>query len=87
MEREIVLQNSAGLHARPAALFIQEAKKYSCEIEVEKDGKKANAKSILAILSLGITKGSLIKIRASGTDEREALDALTGLIDSKFDED
>lgn len=86
MEKEIILKNSSGLHARPATLFVQEAKKYNCEIEIEKDGKKVNAKSIIGILSLGISQGSLIKIRAIGADEAEAADALVKLIDDKFGE-
>jgi Phosphotransferase System HPr (HPr) Family len=58
MEREVTLLNKTGLHARPAALFVQEASKYKCDIKVEKDGKQVNAKSIMGILSLGVSQGT-----------------------------
>lgn len=87
MIREWILQNKSGLHARPASLFSQEAKKYQCEVEIETDGKSANAKSILSILALGIAKGSRISVKTSGVDEREAMEALALLVENKFDEE
>jgi phosphotransferase system HPr (HPr) family protein len=87
MDREVTLQNKTGLHARPAALFVQEASKYKSDIKVEKDGKQVNAKSIMGILSLGVAQGGKIRISASGVDESDALDALAKLVESKFGEE
>lgn len=87
MEREVTLLNKTGLHARPAALFVQEASKYKSDIKVEKDGKQVNAKSIMGILSLGVSQGTKIKITANGEDEKEALEGLAKLVESKFGEE
>lgn len=87
MEREVTLLNKTGLHARPAALFVQEASKYKSDIKVEKDGKQVNAKSIMGILSLGVSQGTRIKITANGEDEKEALEGLVKLVESKFGEE
>ena len=82
--RDITIQNSVGLHARPATLFIQKANSYKSSIWVEKDDRRINAKSLLGVLSLGIVKGMTITLTADGTDETEALDGLAELIDSGF---
>ena len=87
MEREVVIKNKQGLHARPATVFVQEAGKYSCDVTVEKEGKSINAKSILGILSLGIANGNTIKIKAEGADAEAAVEALVKLVDSKFGEE
>ncbi len=86
MIRELELQNKSGLHARPASLFCQEAKRFHCEVEIEKDGKSANAKSILSILAMGLAKGSRITVKTSGPDEQEAMEVLTALVENKFNE-
>ena len=75
-----------GLHARPATFFIQKANEYKCSIWVEKDERSVNAKSLLGVLSLGIVKGTPITIIADGSDEEEAVEALTALIASDFAE-
>ena len=54
IRREVTIQNTVGLHARPATFFIQKANTYKCSIWVEKDERKVNAKSLLGVLSLGI---------------------------------
>lgn len=84
--KEAVLQNQVGLHARPATFFIQKANEFKSSIWVEKEQRKVNAKSLLGVLSLGISKGVTINIIADGTDEKEAVDALVGLINSNFTE-
>lgn len=83
----VEVQNKTGLHARPAAIFVQTAAKFKSDITVEKDSKKVNAKSILSLLSAGISKGSTIKITAVGEDENQAVAALIELIKSKFGEE
>jgi phosphocarrier protein HPr len=86
MERQLKLINDLGLHARPASIFASAASSFKSKISVEKSGKSVNAKSIVAILSLGIFKGDYIKIIARGVDELEALNTLEGLINDKFGE-
>lgn len=82
--KEIVVQNQVGLHARPATFFIQKANEYKSNIWIEKDERRVNAKSLLGVLSLGITKGINITIMAEGSDEEEAVNNLVGLISSNF---
>lgn len=83
-KKEVVLTNEAGLHARPASLFIKEASKFSSEITVYKNDKGYNAKSIISILSMGARKGDKITIQADGDDEKEAIEALTNLVENNF---
>ena len=84
--RDITIQNSVGLNARPATFFIQKANSYKSSVWVEKDDRRVNAKSLLRVLSLGIVKGMTVTIIADGPDENEALDGLAALIDSDFSE-
>jgi len=83
----VLIENEIGLHARPAALFVQRANSYQSKITVENDGKVVNAKSILSVLSLGAEQGAKIKIVAEGPDEEEAICGLVELIKSKFGQD
>jgi len=83
----VILKNRVGLHARPAALFVQTANKFRSEIRVEKDGREVDAKSILGILSLGAECGNVITIKVNGEDAEEALKALVELVESKFGEE
>ena len=80
VEREVVVVPEAGLHARPAARFVKEAKRYSSEIVVVKDGTEANAKSSLRLMTLGAHQGDKLVIRATGDDEEAAVEALAELI-------
>ena len=82
--KEIVVQNQVGLHARPATFFIQKANEYKSSIWVEKDEKKVNAKSLLGVLSLGVTKGVSITIIAAGPDEEQSVNELVSMISSNF---
>ena len=67
--REVVVKNQLGLHARPATFFIQKANEFKAVIWVEKDDRRVNAKSLLGVLSLGITQDTTINIIAEGSDE------------------
>ena len=69
MEKIFEVNNKYGLHARPALKLVERIKKYKSEVTIEKEGRKANAKSVLAIVSLGISKGSTIKVHVNGEDE------------------
>ncbi len=82
--KEVVIQNHVGLHARPATFFIQKANEYKSSIWIEKDEKKVNAKSLLGVLSLGVTKGVSITIMADGSDEEQAVNDLVALVSSDF---
>lgn len=86
ISREVKITNSIGLHARPATFFIQKANSYKSSIWVEKDERRVNAKSLLGVLSLGISKGMSINLIADGQDEAEALDGLAELINTGFAE-
>ncbi len=76
----VKIKNSEGLKARPAALFVAAASRFSSQILVEVGNKKINAKSIMGVLSLGVTAGDDVHIFASGADEQEAVDALSALL-------
>ena len=82
--KEIVVQNQVGLHARPATFFIQKANEYKSSVWIEKDERRVNAKSLLGVLSLGITRGINITVMAEGPDEEEAVTDLIELISSNF---
>jgi phosphocarrier protein len=82
--KEIVVQNQVGLHARPATFFIQKANEFKSTVWIAKEERKVNAKSLLGVLSLGITRGTQVTISAEGTDETEAVDNLVDLISSNF---
>ena len=82
--REVLVKNQVGLHARPATFFIQKANEFKCSIQVEREERRVNAKSLLGVLSLGIVKGTKVTIIADGVDEDEALVALTELVGSNF---
>ncbi len=84
--KDITVQNQVGLHARPATFFIQRANEFKSSIWVEKEERRANAKSLLGVLSLGITGGTDIRIIADGQDEVAAVDALEKLVISGFTE-
>lgn len=78
----IQVNNQVGLHARPATFFIQKSSEFKSGIWVEKNNRRVNAKSLLGILSLGITKGTEITVIADGPDEEEAIEALALLVGS-----
>lgn len=82
--REVEVQNQVGLHARPATFFIQKANEFKSSVWIEKQERKVNAKSLLGVLSLGITKGTTINVIADGIDEEEAVNTLVSLIASNF---
>lgn len=84
--KEVLVSNQVGLHARPATFFIQKANEFKSSIWVEKDERRVNAKSLLGVLSLGITRGVNINIIADGADEEQAVMALVELISSNFAE-
>lgn len=81
ISQNVTIQNSVGLHARPATFFVQKANSFKCSIWVEKEDCRVNAKSLLGVLSLGITRGTKITLIADGEDEALAVAGLAELID------
>ena len=82
----MIITNDVGLHARPATLFAKAAQKYSSTITVSCNGKSANAKSLLSVLTLGAVKDSEITISADGEDSKAALVELQDLVQNNFGE-
>ena len=78
--KKITVEHPSGLHARPATYFIQKANEYKSNIDIMREGRRVNAKSLLGVLSLGVVKGMEIAIVANGPDETEAVEALCELI-------
>lgn len=89
VEKEVKIVNKLGIHARPATSFVQIAEKFKSNIVVikEEDGLEVNGKSILGMMMLVAPKGTKIKIRAEGPDEKEALKALVKLVEDGFGEE
>ena len=82
--KELTIQNQVGLRSHPATFFTQKANEFRCSIWVEKGDRRANAKSLLGILSLGIVGGTDVRILADGADEEEAISALSTLVGNGF---
>ena len=87
IERVFQIKNRLGLHARPAALFVQEAAKHKSSIVVVKDGLEVNGKSVMGLMLLAAESGSKLTIKADGPDEEKALEAIGRIFDRKFDEE
>ena len=76
-EREVVIKNRAGIHARPAALIVQTANQFDSQISFEKEKDRINGKSIMGIITLGASYNTKLKVIAEGEDEAEAVNART----------
>jgi len=84
---DVVVENSLGLHARPAALLVRTASQFSCDLTIGRDGHVGDGKSIIAVLMLGAGPGSRLNLTARGEDAREALAAMAALFRSRFGEE
>lgn len=80
IEKSVEVMLESGLQARPAAQFVQEANRFSADLFIEKDGKRVNAKSIMGLMSLAITKDETVTLIADGPDEEIALNQLVSFI-------
>ncbi len=80
VEKTVTVVNETGLHARPAAALVQFVKNIPGDVEIVKDGKVANAKSIFNVMSLGISKGTEVTVRVNGEDEEENLNKVVEFI-------
>lgn len=85
--RDVTVLNRYGIHARPAALLVKAAAAFSCEIFLEKNGVKVNAKSIMGLLTLEGNHGAKLRIHARGPDAEAAIGVLAELFEKKFYED
>lgn len=86
VENTVTITNKVGLHARPAALLVQNASRFRARIQIFNGEKKANAKSIMGVLKLGASLGTTLTIQAEGDDAEDAVKALVELVQRKFDE-
>ena len=80
-EKKVIITNKTGLHARPAAQFVQKAGKFDSKIEIVFEEKEVNAKSIMGVMSLGVGKGNEITVRAEGEDADAAVEELVDFIE------
>jgi phosphocarrier protein len=85
--KQIEIINKLGMHARAAAKFVTLAQTYSADIQIAKNGQRVNGKSIMGVMMLAAAKGSSIELLIDGEDEDRAMQALSQLIDNRFDED
>lgn len=86
VEKKVVIKNKLGLHARPAAMFVQIANKFDCDISVRRGNQEINGKSIMGILMLAANKGSKILLRADGPDSQAAVAELEKLLSGELDD-
>jgi len=85
LTRDLEITNPTGLHTRPGTKFVREAKKYQCEVTLRRGDKRANGKSLLHVMKIGVSQGDVVTFECDGVDEAEAMEALIALVES-FDE-
>ncbi len=86
LSEEIEIINQLGLHARAAAKFVGTATRFESKITIAKDGKSVDGKSIMSVMMLAASVGSIVEITADGPDEEEAMNAIRELINDRFGE-
>jgi len=86
-QKEVTIQNKTGLHARPASLFVKKANEFDADINLEVEGKEANAKSIMGVMSLGAAKGKKLLISAEGNQAEEAVESLAEFVEKTLPEE
>ena len=87
VNKELEIINKLGLHARAAAKLVKLASSFEASIDIQKNTQRVNSKSIMGVMMLAASCGSQVTIFVEGKDEQEALDAVTNLIDRRFDEE
>ena len=87
MTKDFLVSNKLGIHARPAAMFVKTANRFTSDIFVEKDGEKVNGKSIMGLMMLAAGPGSKVTVSVEGKDAPQAMAEIESLIKSKFDEE
>ena len=86
LQREVEILNKLGLHARASAKLTQLAARYQSEVQMSRNGRKVNAKSIMGVMMLAAGKGSKVVIETEGPDENDAMEAIVSLIGDLFGE-
>lgn len=86
-EKILIVQNRAGIHARPAAIIAQTSNKFQSEITITKDDATVNAKSIMGVIAMGAGYNTQLILKAEGPDESEAIAEIEALFNSRFEED
>lgn len=86
IKKKVTIVNEAGLHARPAAALVKTASKFQSEFHIHMYGYRVNGKSILGVMTLAAEKGAELELEVEGSDEKEAVKAITALIENGFDE-
>lgn len=86
LTQEIEIVNKLGLHARAAAKLVNLATTFEADVEIEKDGKRVNGKSIMSVMMLAASQGSMLTLHISGEDEAQAMAQIAALIDERFGE-
>ena len=87
LERELIVSNKLGLHARATAKLVQLLSTFRCQTTLEARGREVNAKSIMGVMLLAAGTGSTVVLRVNGEDEQAAADAVSALFERRFDED
>jgi len=85
IDRTIVIRNPLGLHARPAAVFVQTASRYTCDVQVERGDIRVSGKSIMGIMMLAAEQGAELTVKVDGDDAEECLEALTVVLNTDLD--
>lgn len=86
-EKIVIVKNRAGIHARPAALIAQTANRFTSEVFIEKDSMTINAKSIMGVITMAACYQTQLLVKAEGDDAQEAVEALSNLFETKFEEE
>lgn len=84
VERNVVIQNPSGLHARTCSVFVKAASRFASHITVVRDGLEVNGKSILGVMMLAAEYGAELTLRAEGNDEEKAIETMVQLVNDKF---
>jgi phosphocarrier protein len=87
LKNEFLIVNKLGLHARASALFVKTASRFAAEVKLAKEGIEVNGKSIMGIMMLAASKGTIVTLSTEGSDEAEALQAIGDLITNGFGEE
>lgn len=87
VEKNCIVRNKMGLHARPAAMIVQTANKFPCDVTLEKDGQNVNGKSIMGVLMLAAAKGTTVVVRTEGDEAQACADAIAALFEKGFNEE
>ena len=86
VEKDALVRNRMGLHARPAAKLVQAANRFRCDVTLTKDGQDVNGKSIMGVLMLAAAQGTSVHVKAEGEGAAAAVDAILALFEKGFDE-